>query len=107
MDDAYDDSSSGESGTSDESDHSVTRQVNGDAQRAGANGQRCASAVKNGQGSLVERQRARVDRKRKRDVVREERWEDEVDAVTMGVPLWSMVRHLLGFVRSGGLTVVV
>ena len=39
----------------------------------------------------VEGQRRKAERKRKREVDREERWEDEVDHMTMSVKLWSLV----------------
>ena len=35
-----------------------------------------------------------AERKRKREVERDERWEDEVDHLTMSVKLWSLVGSL-------------
>lgn len=51
--------------------------------------------------SMVDRQRKRVERKRRRDIVREERWEEEVEAICMSAKLWSLVSSLLPNYSSG------
>lgn len=45
--------------------------------------------------SMLDRQRKRVERKRRRDIVREERWEEEVEGICMSTKLWSLVRIAL------------
>lgn len=44
--------------------------------------------------STVAQRLARVEKRRRKDAEREERWDDEVDHLTMSVRLWALVSGL-------------